>query len=143
MRKSIYILAIGLTISLFACSGSDSDDEPINNDTPLTNVEKIQQRWTIEHIIDHNYVGASTVIDNYDTIISGPNNFLEFRNNGLVYLDFEGDLDTGTYYIPNDSILVLDSEELKISKLSTSSLTLMYKNRVDTPYYDNVITLKR
>ena len=131
----ISAIIIGL---VFSCK---KDDKKQDSTIPLTTEQKIRNNWSIENIIDCNYIGSSTMLDNKDTLYKSGS--IDFGDGNKAYADFGGDLDTVDYLIVSDNSLDFDGERYEIIELTTSKFTFKYFHRSDTPYYDNIVTLKR
>jgi hypothetical protein len=139
--KKFLISALLFATFFYACKEDDTViEEPI---IALTTAEKIQHKWDLVSIIDHNYVGTSTTLDYKDTIVIGAGNFMDFRSDNKVYSSMDGDLDTVPYQIVNDQTILFDGDVFTISSLTTTDFIFKYEERTDDPYFDNIVTLSR
>jgi hypothetical protein len=141
MKKTLLILALGS--GLFV-SCKKEEPKPSDNTTPMTTTQKIQQKWNLSSVIDIEYIGSSTTIDNIDTLVLGaPGDYADFRADNKVYISVTGEFDTLPYSILSDSKIVFDDQLFDISKLTTSQFEMKFSERIDTPYYDEIINFKR
>ncbi len=140
MKKSILISLVALTM-VYACN-DDNDPDTVDN-TTLTTTEKIQNKWILESIWDNVYVGSSNTYDYTDTIDMLPGDYMDFRSDDKLYMKIEGDFDTTDYLVIDDQTMSVGTELFEISYLSSSEFVLTFYERTDTPFYDNVVSLRR
>lgn len=138
MIKIIPILCLGVLVF-----GSCSDEDTTPTTTQLTTAEKIQNKWNVTSVIDYNFVGTSTTLDNTDTLDLGAGAYFNFRSDNKVYVNWDGDLDTSDYQIISDNAISFEGEAYKIKTLTATEFKLTYEERTDTPYYDNVVLMNR
>ena len=133
------IMTLIFSLAFFACSDDDDPVDPPPAEPTVT--ELVQNQWNVVNIMDINYKGNTTVEDYRDTFITGGT--IEFRSDSSAILKIDGDTDTSDYLIVSDELIMLDGEPFKINELTSSSLIMTYEERIDTPFYDNIVTLKR
>lgn len=133
------LLIVGLIVTSFLGCQKDNDGE---DSTPPV-IEQIQQFWTLENIEDINYEGRTTNVKNREKLNLSPTDYMDFRNDGKVYRKIQDDLDTISYDLKTDNLIELGSEIFSIEVINENSFKLLYEERIDTPYFDNVIELRR
>lgn len=130
-----------LSLALIGCMAACNDDK-VDPITPLTTVQKIQNKWNFISSND-NYVSATGTIDSTDFYLGEAGDYMDFRSdNTLIFYD-KGDYDTVMYKIIGDTKLTLDSDTFTINTLTEKDFIFTYSDRSSTPFYDNVVTLKR
>lgn len=142
MKK--YLLLV--LLAGFGLSSCSDDEEPTGNTgtTQKSTQELIQHKWDIESIVDINFKGATTEVDEIDTLdFIQPGDYIEFLANNKVVVLIDGDLDTSDYNLINETAINFDGDAFDITDLTESRFVMTYKERVDTPYFDNIVTLKR
>lgn len=141
MRKTLLIAAL-ILVGAF-CFTACNDDETGGETTELTTAEKMQHRWNLDCIKDITYKGSTTDLDYIDTVVSGAGDYIEFKGDNKAYMKIDGDMDTVAYDIVNDQTFNFDGDVFTISTLTSSQFEAVYKERVDTPYFDNVVKMSR
>ncbi|MCF8255161.1 MAG: hypothetical protein K9H61_13290 [Bacteroidia bacterium] len=142
MKKALLILTLGFGL-LASCKKEDSTTTS-NNSSTLTTAQKIQNKWNFVSVIDYNYVGASTTLDYIDTLALGSaGDYLDFKTNNKVHISIDGEQDSLDYSIVGDTKLIFDGDTYDITKITANEFVFTYSERIDPPYYDNVIVLKR
>ena len=140
MKIRLLFITCILGFILAACN----DDAGITNTNQSKSVkELIQQKWNIEFILDKNYKGSSTELDYIDTFISGTGNTIEFRTDNRVIVNIQGFPDTSAYSIISDQTIRLDGDDSEITTINEKEFVITYKERVDTPYFDNIVKMYR
>jgi hypothetical protein len=135
--KKVILLSL-VTIGIFASCGKDKTS---TNGTTTT--EKIQKKWRIVNSQDIQYVGTTNVVDTIMTTPGATSDSIEFKTNNMAVYEFFGMLDSVSYQILSDTKIVFDTDTFAINTLTANDFVMAYYNRVDTPHYDNIITLKR
>ncbi len=69
--------------------------------------------------------------------------YIEFGTNNTYVFNVGGDNDTMPYQILGDTKIILASDTFTINALTEKDFIITYSDRSSTPYYDNVVTLKR
>lgn len=111
-----------------------------------TTIQKIQAKWSIESVIDHEHDPSSLPIDTTVTTLGVATDYIDFRSDGKVYSFFDGSADTSAYALSGDtSIIISTSGNLKIQSLTDHVLKLYEKE--DDPstssYFEETINLKK
>ena len=111
-----------------------------------TTLQKIQAKWSIESVIDHEHDPSSLPIDTTVTTLGVATDYIDFRSDGKVYSFFDGSADTSAYALSGDtSIIISTSGNLKIQSLTDHVLKLYEKE--DDPstssYFEETINLKK
>jgi hypothetical protein len=144
MKKVFVPLWLLLISGIFftACSDEESTD-PADN-TPPTTSELIRHNWNIDIILDYNYEGANTQIEEIDTIHVGvAGETIHFKSNNVAVFNFDGDSDSSFYQVINDDLISLEGDTFKIVTLTESEFEMRYEEREFEPWYDNVVRLSR
>jgi hypothetical protein len=128
--------AIMLTFIFESCKKKDT----------ATTIQKIQAKWSIESVIDHEHDPSSLPIDTTVTTLGVATDYIDFRSDGKVYSFFDGSADTSAYALSGDtSIIISTSGNLKIQSLTDHVLKLYEKE--DDPstssYFEETINLKK
>ena len=143
MKSLKTALVITLTaLSILSCK---KDDKTTTSPTPSqTTTQKVQYKWTFVSAIDFNYVGTTTTLDYIDTIAVGdPGDYVEFRTDNKAYLYTLTTYDTLEYSVINDNLMVFNSDTFNITVLTANDFTLTYSERTVSPYFDNVIKMRK
>lgn len=136
--KKVILLSL-VTIGIFASCGKDKSTT--NGSTTTT--EKIQKKWRLVNSQDIEYVGTTNVVDTIITFPYATTDSIEFKTNNMAVYSFLGSADSISYQILGDTKIILDADTFAINTLTANDFVMAYYNRVDTPHYDNIITLKR
>ena len=136
--KRIFLFTL-LTITLFTACKKDKDNKPAQ-----TTLQKIQHKWNFISSIDYNYVGMTTNLSSIDTLAIGmPGEYIDFRIDNKVYSFITGTYDTASYSVLDDARISVDTDTLFISTLNDNAFTLIFSERINAPYYDNVLSLSK
>jgi len=109
-------------------------------DVQLTTAEKVQGTWQLQTDIYHEFING---IDQSDTTI-GANMTIEFRNDGKVYSNNQGQKDTTTYTLSGDTQIIIDQDQIyQIKTLTSNSFILYYKETQGADFSEETITLKK
>ena len=135
MKKFITsaILALLVTFYLPACKKSDKKQ---------TTLEKIQGVWQLETDVDNEHVSGQ---DNITTITGAAGDILDFRTDGKVYSNLQGEADTSTYALSGDTKIVIEGiVTLDITTL-TANLFVLHNKEIlgGTDFSEETLTLKR
>ena len=88
-------------------------------------------KWMLHSTEWHEKDGADEDGDTDDMTATG--SYLDFRNDGKLYMYMDGGYDTVTYNAKDNENLIIDGETIKMSKLSEKELDLYFKE-TDTDY---------
>ena len=98
MKKKLLLAFVALLlIGFYACNKKDNKQE-------LTTAEKVLGIWHLESDIFHDHFNNT---DNYDTTKGQPNDILDFRKDGNVYVSSMGVSDTTIYSIAGDTKIII------------------------------------
>jgi hypothetical protein len=131
------ILGLALLGCMTACN--DDKEDPI---APLTTAQKIQNKWNFISSND-NYISSTGTIDSTDYFLGEGGDYIEFGTNNTYVFNVGGDNDTMPYKILGDTKIILASDTFTINTLTEKDFIFTYSDRTSTPFYDNVVTLKR
>jgi len=135
MKKIITSTALVLLAIFFlsACKKSNKQQ---------TTLEKIQGVWQLETDVDNEHVSGQ---DNITTTSGGPGDILDFRSDGKVYSNIQGEADTSTYALSGDTKIVIEGfETFDITTLTANIFVLDNKEIIGgTDFDEETITLKR
>lgn len=134
MKQTIWIVLIVLLTGSIACDKKKTDT------TPLTSIQKLQNKWKVRHIIDYNY---STPPSNDTIIAGGINDYIDFKTDSKAYMFIGGFYDTVSYSLISDTQLQFDGDLFTISTLGSNDFKFTYQGNSGTYVYDNVVTLYR
>lgn len=135
--KKVILLSL-VTIGIFASCGKDK-----TTTNGSTTTEKIQKKWRMLNMQDIEYVGTTNVVDTITTFTYGTTDSIEFKTNNMAVYSYFGMIDSMPYQILSDAKMIIDGDTFAINTLTANDFVMAYYNRVDTPHYDNIITLKR
>jgi hypothetical protein len=134
--KLLSAIFISLLIGFSFSSCKKTDDKK-----DKTTAEKIQGTWHLDTDIYHDFFDNEHY---YDTTTGGPNDIIEFRSDGKVYLNIDGETDTTVYEISGESKLIIAGNVSYDIKTLTETLLVMYsKQIVGSDYTEETMTLKR
>jgi hypothetical protein len=136
--KKVILLSL-VTIGIFASCGKDKT----TTTATTTTTEKIQKKWRLVNSQDIEYVGTTNVVDTIINYPYGTTDSIEFKTNNTAVASYFGMLDTVSYQILSDTKIILDADTFTINTLTANDFVMAYYNRVDTPHYDIIVTLKR
>jgi len=109
-------------------------------DVQLTTAEKVQGTWQLQTDIYHEFVSGT----DYSDTTTGPNSTLEFRNDGKVYSDLQGQKDTSTYTLTGDNQIVINGNiTFDIKTLTTNLFVLYTKQTQGADYSEETLSLKK
>jgi hypothetical protein len=135
--KKVILLSL-VAIGIFASCGKDK-----TTTNGSTTTEKIQKKWRLVNSQDIEYVGTTNVVDTIINYPYGTTDSIEFKTNNTAVASYFGMLDTVSYQILSDTKIILDADTFTINTLTANDFVMAYYNRVDTPHYDIIVTLKR
>lgn len=141
MKKIItsIVLVIFVTVYLQACKKS-TDVGP-----QLTTLQKLQAKWLIVTDLENDHY---TGVDHIRNSTGGPNDYVDFRTDGKVYVSAFGYLDTSVYTLSGDTKIIISSTygsptNLEIKTLTYNSCTLYQKDISGADFYEETMTLKK
>lgn len=106
----------------------------------LTTAEKVQGTWQLQSDIYHEFVNGE---NNSDTT-SGISSTIEFRKDGKVYANIQGEKDTSAYSLSGDTQIIMDQDQTyEIKTLTSNSFILYSKETQGADYYEETISLKK
>lgn len=109
-------------------------------DVQLTTAEKVQGTWQVQTDINHEVLNG---VDQSDTTL-GVNTTIEFRNDGKVYSNNNGEKDTTTYTLSGDTHIIIDIDQTyEIKTLTSNSFVLYNKEIQGAGYTEETISLKK
>lgn len=130
MKKLMVPAAVlAALISVVAC---DKD----NNNPPNTTLNKIRAKWDV-----------STIRTRYGSLDSTYNgvaaDYVDFRTDGKVYSNVNGEKDTSAYLLVNDSRLVIDGDTTTIKTLTASQFVLESSELILEDTLKSTVTLSK
>lgn len=133
--KKVILLSL-VAIAIFASCRKETTSS-------MSTTEMVQKKWGLISTQDVQYVGTTNVVDTIITNTFGTTDSIEFKSDNTAIANFMGMTDTISYQILSDTKMILDADTFTINTLTLNDFVMTYSNRVDTPNYDNIITLKR
>jgi len=133
--KKVILLSL-VAIGIFASCRKETTSS-------VSTADLIQKKWRLISTQDVQYVGTTNVVDTIITYPYATTDSIEFKTNNTAVASFFGMIDTVSYQILSDTKIAIDADTFTINTLTVSDFVMTYNNRVDTPHYDNIITLKR
>lgn len=116
MKKRILFFTFITAFVLTACN--KSDDKPAS-----TTQEKILGKWKVNTIVEEELISGTPQISTYNGL---PDDYIDFREDGKVYYNTFGGLDTFTYRVVNDQLVIQDIAD------SFEILTLTNNNFIES-----------
>ena len=116
------------------------------NKNTATTLQKIQTKWSVESVIDHEHDPSSLPIDTTTTYLGVATDYVDFRNDGKVYSYFDGSADTSPYTLSGDTTIIINLlGKFKIQSLTDHVLKLYDKedNPSTSSYFEEYINLKK
>ena len=133
--KKVILLSL-VAIAIFASCRKETTSS-------MSTTEMIQKKWRLVNSQNIEYVGTTNVVDTIFNYPYGTTDSIEFKSDNTAVANFMGMTDTISYQILSDTKMILDADTFTINTLTLNDFVMTYSNRVDTPNYDNIITLKR
>jgi len=133
--KKVLLLSL-VAIGIFASCRKETTSS-------VSTADLIQKKWRLVSTQDVEYVGTTNVVDTIITTPGAITDSIEFKTNNTAIYTFMGFADTVNYQIIGDTKIAIDVDTFTINTLTVNDFVMTYNYRVDTPYYDNIITLKR
>jgi hypothetical protein len=133
--KKVILLSL-VAIAIFASCRKETTSS-------MSTTDLVQKKWRLVSTQDVEYVGTTNVVDTIITTPGATTDSIEFKSNNTAVYDFMGITDTISYQILSDTKMILDVDTFTINTLNLNDFVMTYYNRVDTPNYDAIITLKR
>ena len=133
--KKVILLSL-VAIAIFASCRKETTSS-------MSTTEMVQKKWGLISTQDVEYVGTTNVVDTIITNTFGTTDSIEFKSDNTAVANFMGMTDTISYQILSDTKMILDADTFTINTLTLNDFVMTYSNRVDTPNYDNIITMKR
>ena len=133
--KKVILLSL-VAIAIFASCRKETTSS-------MSTTEMVQKKWGLISTQDVEYVGTTNVVDTIITNTFGTTDSIEFKSDNTAVANIMGMTDTISYQILSDTKMILDADTFTINTLTLNDFVMTYSNRVDTPNYDNIITLKR
>lgn len=107
-----------------------------------TTAEKIVGKWQMSNLIYNAHVNGADNIVSTNSFTA--NDTYEFKSDGSVYVNYQGQADSSTYTITSDNKLTItDDTTYDIKKLDANSLVLYVKSINGSDYEEATITFKR
>ena len=112
-------------------------------DKKQTTTQKVQVKWSVESIIDHEH---DPFLDTNITTLGTTADYIDFRTDGKVYSSVDGGQDTSAYALSGDtSIIIVNNGSFTIQSLTDHVLKLY--GRADDPstssYFEETLNLKK
>ncbi|MET0637722.1 MAG: hypothetical protein ABWZ25_16960, partial [Chitinophagaceae bacterium] len=123
MKKIVFAGALLLT--MFTACKKDKDDQ--------STAEKIAGKWNVSKIITREVIEGEEPFE--DTYTGVSTDYIEFRSDGKVVLDFDGDSEIESYQVMGDTAIVIADVPFKITALSKSQLSLYSKQSYSNNYF--------
>jgi hypothetical protein len=119
MKKKIMVFSFITAFILTACN--KSGDKPA-----LTTQEKILGKWKVNTIVEEESISGTPQTSTYNGL---PDDYIDFREDGKVYYNTFGGLDTFTYRVVNDQFLIQDVvDTFEILTLTSSNFTEYHRS---------------
>jgi nucleoside-specific outer membrane channel protein Tsx len=133
--KKVILLSL-VAIGIFASCRKETTSS-------MSTTDMVQKKWRLVSTQDVQYVGTTNVVDTIITTPAAITDSIEFKTNNTAVFTFMGFADTVNYQIIGDTKIVVDADTFTINTLNLNDFVMTYSNRVDTPHYDIIVTLKR
>jgi hypothetical protein len=133
--KKVILLSL-VAIGIFASCRKETASS-------VSTADLIQKKWGLISTQNVEYVGTTNVVDTIINYPYGTTDSIEFKTNNTAVASYFGMLDTVSYQILSDTKMILDADTFTINTLNLNDFVMTYSNRVDTPHYDIIVTLKR
>jgi len=133
--KKVLLLSL-VAIGIFASCRKETTSS-------MSTTDLVQKKWRLVSTQDVEYVGTTNVVDTIITTPAAITDSIEFKTNNTAIYTFMGIADTVNYQIIGDTKIAIDVDTFTINTLTVNDFVMTYNYRVDSPYYDNIITLKR
>ena len=114
-----------LAIFSIATPSCDKDDEEEMGTDPMA--AKIQWKWQVENIVINENLSG---VERYTTYDGLPTDYVEFRDDGKMYTEYQGKRDTSDYKIIDHQRISIDGDNAIVRELTDNSLVLFDKENV-------------
>jgi len=110
-------------------------------DKAQTATQKVQHNWTLVNVVDNSHDANG---DNIQTTTAASGDFMDFKSNGTVSFQIDGQPGTVSYSMVSDTQLLFATETFTIKTLTDTQLVLYIKDVVSaTDYDEETINLSR
>lgn len=136
MKKFITSVAVATLIicTLPSCKKSDTQ-------APLTTQQKLQAKWQLDTYAENDHFSGA---DHLQNLTGGPNDYLDFRADGKVYVSLFGIKDTSVYALSGDTKIVIDGAVVYDIKALTGNSFIMYQKDVyGSDFFEQTFTMKK
>jgi hypothetical protein len=130
MFKKITLVSLFALAALMSCK----------KEKVKTTQEKISGRWSIVSIVDNDYYSGSSHITTYTGTAA---DYLEFKNDGTVFVSFTGITNNSHYGLIGDTKIWIESDNYDIKTLTDNQFVLYSKDSYGNDYYESTMNLKR
>lgn len=129
--KTIFLACISiLSISILITSCKK------NSNQNTTTAQKLQYKWTLVNAIDNDHYSG---VDHSVTVNGNTGDYMDFKSNGKVYINFQSQKDSSTYALLGDTKIIFDGTDTALIKtLTSSNLQLYFKDIYSAPDYEEV-----
>ena len=118
MKNIITAAALILLVTFYLPACKKSDKQP-------TTLEKVHGKWQLDTDVSNDHFSGQ---DNITAIAGMAGDVLDFRTDGKVYTNIQGQADTTTYSLSGDTNIVIDGNlNYDITTLTSASLILHEK----------------
>lgn len=117
-----------------ACKKTDTQ-------APQTTQQKLQAKWQLDTYVENDhFLGA----DHFQNLTGGPNDYLDFRADGKVYVSLFGMKDTSVYALSGDTKIVIDGTVIYDIKTLTANSFIMYQKDIyGSDFFEQTFTMKK
>ncbi|HUS01786.1 MAG TPA: hypothetical protein VMY77_08670 [Chitinophagaceae bacterium] len=136
MKKFITSMAVAtlLVCILPACKKTDTP-------APQTTEQKLQAKWQLDTYAENDHFSGA---DHLQNLTGGPNDYLDFRSDGKVYVSLFGIKDTSVYALSGDTKIVIDGAVIYDIKALTGSSFIMYQKDVSgSDFFEQTFKMKK
>ena len=134
MKKilSVFALLAFFSISFTACK----------KEKTKTTAEKIVGTWQVSNVVYNEHTnGADHIISSNDFTATDT---YEFRTDGTVHINLQGDSGSSTYTITGENkLMITDDETYDIKTLDDHTLVIYYKEADGDDFAEVTISFKR
>lgn len=133
--KTLRIFSLLFIAGTLALSSCDKDDD-ISTETAL---QRLQNVWKVDNIKTVFYTPPTEATINYT---GQPADYYDFRTDGKLYTQVNGDKDTLLYNLINSTTIVVNNngsiDTGKITTLTSTKLTGVTKFKINSTDYNEV-----
>jgi hypothetical protein len=127
------ILTGAVLLALFTGCKKDKEDKQ-------TTAELVSGKWSVSKVFTREMYNNNLSEFTYTGV---PADYFDFKADGMLERNYDGDKDIVPYQIQGDTAILIDGIKVKIMTLNRSELTLQDKQTSSNNYFEDIYELKK